>query len=60
MIDQFEAEKCSSTDNLGLMIIDNRPNPPAIQMVQIPGPGLKVGAKPWGLPGGGGLTLGIN
>ena len=23
-------------------------------MVQIPGPGLKVGAKPLGLPGGGG------
>ena len=60
MADQFEAEKClhaGSTDNLVLMIIDNRsdpratPPPQAIQMVQIPGPGLKVGAKPRGLPG---------
>ena len=66
MVDQFEAEKClraASTDNLVLMIIDNRSDPrtaprqplgqpPAIQVAQIPGPVLKVGAKPRGLPGG--------
>ena len=42
MIGQFEAEKClhaASTDNLVLIIIDNRPNPRATQMIQIPGPG---------------------
>ena len=27
-------------------------------MVQIPGPGLKVGENPWGLPGGGGGDVG--
>ena len=56
MICQFEAEKClhaASTDNLALMIIGNRPDPRAIQTVQIPEPGLKVGAKPRRLPGGG-------
>ena len=40
MIDQFEAEKClhvASTDNLVLMIINNRPDPWAIHMVQIHG-----------------------
>ena len=66
MADQFEAEKClyvASTYNLVLMIIDNRSdpkaapgnssgNPWAIQMGQIPGPELKVGAKARGLPGG--------
>ena len=54
MIDQFEAEKCphaTSSDKLVLMIIDKRPDPWAIRMVQIPGPGLKVGVKPRGLPG---------
>ena len=63
MIDQFEAEKClhaSSTDNLRLMIIDNRSDPRAIQMVQIPGPELKVGARPRGLPWGGMLALEID
>ena len=37
MIDQLEDKKClhaASADNLALMIIDNRPNPRAIQMVQ--------------------------
>ena len=56
MVDQFDAEKClhaASTDNLVLMIIDNRSHPRAIQIVQIPGPGLKVGAKLRGLPGEG-------
>ena len=66
MVDQFEAEKClhvASTDNLVLTIIDSRSdlkaapgnpsgNPRAIQMGQMPGPELKVGAKPRGLPGG--------
>ena len=55
MIDQFEGEKClhaASTDNLQFMRIDNRSDPRANQMVQIPGPGLKVGGKPWGLLGG--------
>ena len=49
MVDQFEALKClhaASTDNLVLMIIDDRSDPRAIQMVQIPRSGLKVGAKP--------------
>ena len=69
MVDQFEAEKClhgASTDNLVLTIIDNRSdpkaaprqppgNPQAIQMGQIPGPELKVGAKPRGM-----LALGID
>ena len=56
-----------STDNLVLTITDNRSHPKAaprqplgnpsgnfraIQMGQIPGPELKVGAKPRGLPGG--------
>ena len=44
MIDQFEAEKClhaASADNLALMMIDDRPNPREIQMVQIPGPGSR-------------------
>ena len=48
MIDQFQAEKClheASTDNLQLTMVDNSPKPRAIQMVQIPGPGLKVDAK---------------
>ena len=55
MVGQFEAEKCLhpvSTDNLELMIKDNRSdtrgNSWAIQMIQIPGPGMKVGAKPRG------------
>ena len=51
MIDQLEAEKClyaASIDNLVLMITDKRAGPRTIQMVQIPGPGLKVGAKPRG------------
>ena len=57
-VGQSEAEKClhvALTDNQVLMITDNRPNPQvtpgpcAIQMVQILGPGLKVGAKPQGL-----------
>ena len=62
MVDQFEAEKylyAASTDNLVLTIIDNRSDPKAalgqpraIQMGQIPGPELKVGAKPGGCPGG--------
>ena len=55
MIDQFEAEKhlhAVSADNLVLMITDNKPDPRAIQTVQIPGPGLRVGAKPRGLPWG--------
>ena len=46
MIDQFEAEKClhaTSTDNLVLMIIYDKPDPQAIQMEQRPR--LKVGAK---------------
>ena len=38
---------------LGILIKDNRSDPRAIQMVQIPGPGLKVGVKPQGLPGEG-------
>ena len=70
MVDQFEAEKClyaASTD-LVLTIIDNRSDPKAaprqpraVQMGQIPGPKLKVRAKPRGLPGGGGmLALGID
>ena len=53
MIDQFEAKKylnAASIDNLVLMILDNRPEPRAIQMVQIPGPGLKVGAETRGSP----------
>ena len=59
MIDQFKAGKClhaASTDSL--VLIDNRKkgrppgNPRTIQMVEIPGPGLKVGAKPRGLPRG--------
>ena len=69
MIDKFEAEKRlqeASTDNLAHMIMDKRPdagrpsgNPRAIQIVQVPGPGLKVCEKPWGLPGGM-LALGID
>ena len=62
MVDQFEAEKClhaALTDNLVLMIIDNRCDPREIQMVKIPGPGLKVGAKPRELPGRM-LALGID
>ena len=54
IVNQFEAEKCAhaaSTTNLVLMIINNRSNPWAIRMAQIPEPGLKVDAKPWGLPG---------
>ena len=63
----------ASIDNLVLTIIENRSdpkaaprqplgqrvNPQAIQMGQIPGPELKVGAKPRGLPGGM-LALGID
>ena len=59
MVDQFEAEKClhmAYADNLVLMIIDNRSDPQAIQMVQILGPRLKVVAKPWGML----LVLGID
>ena len=58
MICQFEAEKClhaASTDNLVIMIIDKGltlGDPLAIQLVQILGAGLKVGAKPRGLPRG--------
>ena len=48
MVDQFEDEKLPSCGT-----------PHAIQMVQIPGPGLKVGAKPRGLPRGM-LALGID
>ena len=54
MTGQFEAEKClhaASAYNLVLMIIDNRPDPRAIQIVKILEPGLKVGEKPRGLPG---------
>ena len=66
MIDQFKAKKCllaASTDNLVLMIIDNRPDSGAVQMVHIPGPGLEVGVKLRGLlwrrgrGGGGGWCL---
>ena len=52
MVGQFEAEKClhaASTDNLVLMIIADKSdpgNPQAIEMVQISGSGLKVGANP--------------
>ena len=60
MVDQFE--KClhaaSTEDNLLLMLIDNKSNPEAVQMVQIPGPGLKEGAKPRGFPRGGGGGVG--
>ena len=52
MTDQFEAGKClhaASTDNLVLIGNGQKGRPPGnpwtIQMVQIPGPGLKVGAK---------------
>ena len=45
----MEVLHAASTDNLVLMIIDKRSdtpgNPWAIQIVQIPGPGLKVGTK---------------
>ena len=50
-ISQFEAEKClsaASTDTLLFKILDSC----AIQMVQIPVPRPKVGAKPQQLPGG--------
>ena len=45
MIHQLEAGKylhAASTDNLALTIIDNRPDPQTIQMVQIPGTELFV------------------
>ena len=58
MVHQFEAEKClhaALTVNLVLWhyVIGSTPGDPReIQMVQIPGPGLKVGENPQGLPGG--------
>ena len=54
-IGQFEAEKClsvASTDTLLFNILDNRTSSWAIQMVKIPVPRPKVGAKPQQLPGG--------
>ena len=51
-MDQFGTEKClnaASTENL--VFYDNKFDPRAIQIVQIPRPGLKVGAKPRVHPG---------
>ena len=54
MVHQFEAEKCGINWQLGTLTLCNSFDPREIQMVQIPGPGLKVGENPRGLPGGGG------
>ena len=49
----WKVPSCGINWQLGTLTLCNRFDPREIQMVQIPGPRMKVGENPRGLPGGG-------